>query len=169
MAVAVPMTTEAEMVLEVGQDAITEWSDHDEDGESDAGVVSRAIDRATNEIIRTAGQRYSTSGLAADAEIRGWATQLACFFLSKSRANPPAMALVDDVDYIRSQLALIASGSAFLNVALSADLRPRVINRQIDRRYVYQQIRETPDSTKPRSTLPEHRIDDAGANYGTDY
>lgn len=168
MAVAVPFTTEGEMEAEVGADAITEWSDHDEDGARDTGVVSRTIDRATNELIRKC-HRYSVNGLAADAEIRGWATQLACFFLSKSRGNPPAMALVDDVDYIRGQLDKIESGSLTLNIPWKSDLRPRVINREIDRRYVYRNIRETPDSTKPRSVLPEHRSDDAGANYGIDY
>lgn len=159
-----PVSTLEELVLHAGEPAIVSWTDHRSQDAVDQEVVDKCIDRATGEMMRTAGRRYSHSEIAADPEMREWGTILACFFASKTRGNPPAMELVDDVDYIRAQLALIAEGTVTLQLALKSDMRPRAINRTVDRRYAWHTIRQTPDSTKPRSVLPENRVDDV--NYG---
>lgn len=143
-------------------DGILSYMDHEELCDiSDAAVVrryTRAIARAEGEILRTAGQRYSRSGLESNAEIRAFATVLACFYGSKYRANPAPQELVDDVEYIRGVLSDIEQGRVALNgVSLKADLRPTVTNRTVDRRYVWRTIRKRPDSTGPNSVLREDR------------
>ena len=159
MAVAIPLTTEAEMDDEVGKDAILAWADHDNSGLANDGVLTRVIDRATQEILRTAGNRYSATALSGDAEIRGWATILACYFLAKTRGNHPPDSLVDDVEWIRENLKSIEDGRSTLNrVAMKADLRPTMTNRTVDRRYSFRTVRKRPDSTGPNSVIRDDRV-----------
>ncbi len=162
MAVAVPFTTAGEMQDEVGQDAILAWSDHDNVGQRKDSVVNQVIDRATQEILRAAGQRYSASGLSTDVEMRAWATTLACYYLSKKRGMQPPDSLAEEVEWIRDGLARLADGRDQLSgVSLKADLRPSVTNRTVDRRYSYRTVRKRPDSTGPHSVMREDRVNDA--------
>lgn len=169
MPVATPLTTLEEMEQECGEDAIRGWADNNEDGDHDDvrgtadATVDRAISRATKEIVRLA-QRYSAAAMAADEEIRSWATILACYYLCKSRGNDPLQSLADDVAYIREQLAMIRSGGLTLDVPLKADLRPTMSNRIVDRRHRYRTVRKRPDSTGPRSVLREDRVDSHEVN-----
>lgn len=161
MAAVTPLTTRNEIEQEIGADGMREWTDHDRLGTEVTKHINRAIDRATSEIMRTAGQRYSAAGMSANDEIRAWATILACFFLSKSRAMHPPDSLMEDVDYIREQLKAISKGDQTLpGVSLKSDLSPTITNRIIDRRFTYRTVRKRPDSTGPPSTRREDDVID---------
>lgn len=87
-----------------GERAVREWSDHDDDGQPDAGVIAQAIGFAEDEILLRIGQIYDRADLETSATITRWAVVMAGYHLSRSRGNPAPEPLAQDYVYVHGRL-----------------------------------------------------------------
>jgi phage gp36-like protein len=140
MSVATPYCDLADMQRLFSSQGVTAFSDHDADGQDDAGVTDDCIDEATEE-INLFCKLYSTSGLASSTLINRWCTTLACFFLCERRGNPVPDSLATAAQLVRDRLSLVLSGALPLNVAKSVNTSPSFSNMTVDRRFPFSRVR----------------------------
>jgi phage gp36-like protein len=159
-------TTEAMMQRKVGEQALIDWCDHDNEGIQEANVLDDSINEATVEIDLYCRPKYTASALAGAELIKRWATTLACFFASQSRGNPPPDSLARQVEKIYERLDLIRQCVMSIpGVSLANDTRPTWSNRTVDRRFRNNTIRVTrTNSSKAPTKLTVHR----SSNYPVD-
>ena len=87
-----PYTTIAEMTSKADAAFILECADDDNSGTlsaTETGYVTDRADEASDMFFARLGLRYTDAALAASPYIRRGATAVACWLLSKRRANPP--------------------------------------------------------------------------------
>lgn len=140
MSVATPYCDLADMQRLFSAQGITAFSDHDGDGQDDAGVTDDCIDEATEE-INLFCKLYSTTGLASSTLINRWATTLACFFACERRGNPVPESLATAASLVRERLAFVMTGALVLNVAKSVNTSPSFSNMTVDRRFPFSRVR----------------------------
>src|SRR5581483_10328272 len=127
--------------------------------------VTNAITRATSDINDYAGQQYSATSMAAHPTINSWCAWLACYYLSRSRGNPPPEEYAIEKDEIHRKLQLIANQQYKLNdCALRADMRPTMSNLTVDRRFRQTKVRVLKSiSTSQPTTLQQNTENDIAA------
>lgn len=138
------------------------FSDHDEDGEQDEGVVEDCIRRASDEIHMHLHNRYDPAVLAEVSLVRRWATIGAACYLCQTRNNPPPESLgaqweglITDPD---GTIPKIGRGVVRLpGVEQRYDSRPSFSNLQVDRRYPTAKTRVTlVNSSDAPTELSQH-------------
>lgn len=158
--------TEAELQRYLSTQGVTDFADHDDDGNADTGVVDDCINQATEEIDLYARQRYTQAGLEASTLINRWAVTIAARFLCQRRGN-----VVPDVierewqriaDPDSGLLARVAKGLIQLpGVELRGSIRPTISNLTVDRHYDYSTIRVTKtNSTNSPTLLTQDSVED---------
>lgn len=145
--------TESDIERLFSLDGITSFADHDQDGDSDAGVVDDCINEAAQEIELYCRQRYTQASLQASTLINRWATALATLFLCERRGNPPPESLHAKVTRIYERLQAILEGTMSLpGLALNGGQRPAFSNLTIDRRHTRNKVRRTASNSSNQSS-----------------
>lgn len=147
------------------------WADSELQGQPNPDVYDDVIEQASAEIDLYAQQRYSAASLATSSIISRWCTTIACYFLTIRRGNPPPESLAGEflrlTDPDTGILARIAKGLVQLpGLALRADLRPRMSNIKIDRRYVQSKQRvEKETSTDAETKLRQNLMEEVPSRW----
>lgn len=137
------------------------FSDPDQDGTEDTGVLDDCIEQASDEITLLIHDRYEESALAANRMVTRWATTLATYFLCQRRGNPVPETLQTEFTRIIKLLTQIGQGLQNIpGVPLRCDLRPTWSNLTADRRYRRSKTRVTrTNSSDPPTRLTQDSVD----------
>jgi phage gp36-like protein len=124
------------------------FSDHDQTGAPDTGVVDDCIDQASEELIMYLHERYEESVLATSPLVKRWATTVAAYFLCQRRGNPVPDILATEFQRImdpETGLAFqVAEGKRQIpGLPSRCDMRPTFSNLKVDRRYPTSKTRVT--------------------------
>ncbi|TWU22457.1 hypothetical protein Pla52o_35130 [Novipirellula galeiformis] len=141
-------------------DGVTAFSDHDDDGFGDSGIVDDCIGRASREIDASALRRYEESRLVGNATLNDWAVVMACRSLCLRRGNMPPESLEMEfhriVDPDTGFLARLASGRYKLpGLPQKPGNEPTFSNLTVDRRYRNERIRVVRQSSSPEPSTRE--------------
>lgn len=109
--------TDAELTINVGgSDVMTQFSDLDDDGVSDADVITLAGEKADALIKGKLGQRFSLSALTSSVIVKSWALNLATFEFALFRGMEDLDRFKVMYDKAVKELDLCAKGSMQLDV-----------------------------------------------------
>jgi len=119
---------------------VSAFSDHNEDGVSDEGVIDDCIDQAAQEIDFALHERYDPDQLVQSPIITRWATTLAAYFLCQRRGNPVPEPIQREAERILfdddSALSEIRRGNRWLpGLEPNRGQSPSFANMTIDRRF----------------------------------
>lgn len=148
--------SDADLDLRFGDEAIENWSDHDDSGTVDSDVVNTAINRAKAEMDLYLLQRYDEADLANLTIVNAWCVELAGYYLATTRGNPAPDDLMSSVELIFNKLSMIAGrGMDLQGIGESQDRRPVMSNRRITRQQGIQVKIRRGESTGPvESQIP---------------
>lgn len=156
--IATPYCNEADIVRYLSTQGVTAFSDHDESGDRDTGVVDDCINQATGEIDFYVAGRYTAAQLATSNLINRWCTVLATFFLCERRGNPPPQSVQTEATRIWELLQKVHDGWPIAGLGGRA---MSMSNLTVDRRYRRHTIRVTEsNSTQGTSSLPRDTAND---------
>lgn len=161
--------TESDIQRLFSSAGVVAFSDHDNDGVSDTGVVDDCINHASQEIELYCRRRYDAIGLAASSLVNRWTTVLATAYLCERRGNAVPESLAKEAARILEDiLPKVASGELSLpGIAFAQDLRPMHSNLTVDRRYRYSKIRvQQANSSDARTVISRDKAEDAGVVDG---
>lgn len=161
--------TEADIQRLFSAAGVLAFSDHDQDGVADTGVVDDCINHASQEIDLYCRRRYDAAGLASSPLITRWTTVLATAYLCERRGNPVPESLAKEAARILEELLpKVASGELSLpGIAFAQDLRPMHSNLTVDRRYRYSQVRvKQENSSDARTVISRDKVEDSGVIDG---
>ena len=151
--IANALCSQKEMERQFSPLGVLSFSDHNDDGSGDAGVVDDCINGATAEVFFATNAFYNPADLVGHPLVKRWAIVLAVFYLCELRGNPPPESLVKEYERVMEKLALVTEGRPIPDVAFKANLSPSASNITIDRRYGQRTVRVTENSTGgPTST-----------------
>jgi phage gp36-like protein len=165
-----PYCTQGEMERFFSAQGVTAFSDHDESGANDTGVVDDCIERATTEITDLAHNWYDQTGLLLSPTVKRWAVVVATFYLCELRGNPVPESIANDYMRIMGPggfLERLAEGKYKLaGVPMRAALVPTFSNLTVDRRYQRSNVRVTNNSSTETSTRQQDTSRDVPGSYG---
>jgi phage gp36-like protein len=144
-------TTAAEIVRVLGQRAVDALVDDNGDGAGESGVLTSAIEEATDTINFYCYSFHTEQVLANNLLVRRWATYLACHILTQRRGNAGNYASV--AERIVAKLELVHSGRYQIPRApVRADCSPSMSNYVIDDRAYKRKLRVDRDVSTGPST-----------------
>lgn len=144
------------------------FADHDGDGIEDSGVVTDAIEWATDEInlFVLSGGRYELADLASNRLLGSWCVVLACCNLCQTRGNPVPDSLAMRCHKIMELLQKVRDGDLNLpEVPRQGQGVLLASNLHVDRRYRDEKVRVVRSTSTKKSSQLERDFADPGEYY----
>ena len=150
-------------------DGITAFADHDQDGVSDAGVVSASIEIGSGLIDLYLSQWYEPSQLLGDRTINHWCIVASCRELCRHRYNSIPESLEAAYQEIfgapDGRIHKLASGKLRIDASRRGGGVPTFSNLVIDRRHRHEKIRVVTQASSPEPTSRERDTYHGAGDY----
>ncbi len=171
MSTITPLTTKEKVTCFLSLQGVIAFSDHEDCGVEDDKVIEAAIRRASGELAGYIYPTYRVESIANCEMVCEWATQVAAFYLAKTRGNNPPEALYDCYSKIMDKpdglVWDLRRGDFLLPGVPKQDYdTPTFSNLQVDRRFRRNKVRVKPqNSSRVQSELEQDEAIDSGARY----